>query len=139
VYLAATNDRAAELTFDDPRLIWADELGRYAASVTEPGQPIAVAWADAAVYWYADRPPAFRYMWLGPLDQITGGAEAARRAITGPDPVEVVVVTTRVRELDPDGEVREALARRYRLVRRYGPYPVYRLRSSLPPAAPTSK
>ena len=77
VYLAGTNDEVAEQTFDDPRVPAADDLGRAVAAITEPHERIAVLWGNVGVYWHADRPPSFRYLWLGPLSQIRGAAADA--------------------------------------------------------------
>ena len=64
VYLAGTNDEVAEQTFGDPRVPVADDLGRAVAAITEPHERIAVLWGNVGVYWHADRPPSFRYLWL---------------------------------------------------------------------------
>ncbi len=93
-------------------------------------------WTNAALYWEADRAPAFRYMWFGPLSQIHGAAAAARAVITGPHPPTVVVTSTNVAQLDPDGAVARALAERYTLSRVVDGVPVYRLRSALPAVGP---
>jgi len=132
VYLASSGTKVSELTLDDRRVQLARPIGRLIADLTGPDDRVAAVWANAAVYWYADRTPAFRYLWLGPLSQIHGAAAIARAAITGPDPPTAVVITTKPSELDPHGEVTRALAERYVLVRHVGPYPVYVLRTALP-------
>jgi 4-amino-4-deoxy-L-arabinose transferase-like glycosyltransferase len=136
VYLASSGTKVSEMTLDDRRVQLAKPIGRLIAGLTGPDDRIAAVWANAAVYWYADRTPAFRYLWLGPLSQIHGAAATARGTITGPDPPTAVVITTKPSELDPRGEVARALADRYVLVRHVGPYPVYVLRSALPRDAP---
>ena len=132
VYLASSGTKVSEMTLDDRRVQLAKPVGRLMADLTGPDDRIAAVWANAAVYWYADRTPAFRYLWLGPLSQIHGAPATARAAITGPDPPTAVVITTKPSELDPHGEVARALADRYTLIRHIGPYPVYVLRSALP-------
>jgi hypothetical protein len=132
VYFASSGTKVSELTLDDRRVQLARPIGHLIADLTGPDDRVAAVWANAAVYWYADRTPAFRYLWLGPLSQIHGAAAAARAAITGPDPPTAVVITTKPSELDPHGEVTRALAERYVLVRHVGPYPVYVLRTALP-------
>lgn len=136
VYLASTDTEAADLAFHDRRVTAARAIGEYIADTTDRDDRVAVLWANAAVSWYADRTPAFRYLWLGPLSQIDGAAADARAVITGTDPPEVVVINTKLGELDPDGDVARALAQRYRLVRWVGPYPIYRLSSTSLPEAP---
>ena len=136
VYLASSGTKVSEMTLDDRRVQLAKPIGRLIAGLTGPDDRVAAVWANAAVYWYADRTPAFRYLWLGPLSQIRGAAATARATITGPNPPTAVVITTKPSELDPHGEVTRALADRYVLVRHIGPYPVYVLRSALPREAP---
>jgi len=136
VYLASSGTKVSEMTLDDRRVQLAKPIGRLVAGLTGPDDRIAAVWADAAIYWYADRTPAFRYLWLGPLSQIHGAAATARGTITGSDPPTAVVITTKPSELDPRGEVARALADRYVLVRHVGPYPVYVLRSALPHDSP---
>jgi hypothetical protein len=132
VYTARTNTRASELSSRDARIVSAEEVGRYVRSITEPEDRIAVLWTNAALYWHADRAPAFRYMWWRPLSHIRGAAAAARATITGANPPAVVVVATNVRQLDPDGDVQRALDDRYVLARTIEGVPVYRLRSPPP-------
>jgi 4-amino-4-deoxy-L-arabinose transferase-like glycosyltransferase len=129
VYLASSDTEAADLAFRDRRVTAARSIGEYIAVTTDPDARVAVLWANAAVSWYSDRTPAFRYLWLGPLSQIDGAAADARAVVTGADPPEVVVINTELAALDPEGDVALALAQRYRLVRWVGPYPIYRLRS----------
>ena len=47
-------------------------------------------------------------------------------------------MSTRVEALDPDGAVARALAERYHLAARIGPYPVYRLGPALPERPPVA-
>ena len=101
VYLASSGTKVSEMTLDDRRVQLAKPIGRLIAGLTGPDDRIAAVWANAAVYWYADRTPAFRYLWLGPLSQIHGAAATARATITGPDPPTAVVITTKPSELDP--------------------------------------
>jgi hypothetical protein len=129
VYLASSDTEAADLAFRDRRVTAARSIGEYIAVTTDPDARVAVLWANAAVSWYSDRTPAFRYLWLGPLSQIDGAAADARAVVTGADPPEVVVINTELAALDPEGDVALALAQRYRLVRWIGPYPIYRLRA----------
>ena len=132
VYLAPTNARASLLSSRDDRIVIAGAIGDYVRSVTRPSDRIAVLWDDASVFWHADRPPAFQYMWWRPLSEIRGAAERARATITGPDPP-VVVVAEDAAMLDPRGDVRRTLAERYVELTVIGGVPVYGLRAVLPP------
>jgi hypothetical protein len=136
VYTAGTNTRVSELTTHDPRILSAEDVGQYVRSITGPDDRMAVLWTDAALYWHADRAPAFRYMWWRPLTRIRGAAAAAQSTITGADPPAVVVVATNVAQLDPHGDVQRALDERYRRTGTVDGVAVYRLRSQ-PSAAST--
>jgi hypothetical protein len=87
-----------------------------------------VIWANAAVYWYADRPPAFRYLWYLNVQRIPGATDEVRAVLTGPSPPRAVAVYQDPDGIDKTGAVKRALAERYTLVRRIGDVPVYRLR-----------
>ena len=128
-----------ELTSKDYRLVGADDLGRYVASITGPDDHIAVLWADAAVYWYADRTPAFRYLWFGPAQPDPRRGRRSPSHHHGRRPSRGRGRGDRSSAaLDPRGEVLDALATRYDLVRRMGTAAVYRLRAGLPVAAPVT-
>ena len=128
VYSTTSPTRISALTSDDSRLATAPEVGRLLAVETRPGEPVYVIWANAAVYWYADRPPAFRYLWYLNVQRIPGAAEDATAVLTGPSPPRAVAVYQDPDGIDATGAVTRALAERYTLVRRVGDVPVYRLR-----------
>jgi hypothetical protein len=132
IYDAPSDAAASKLSSRDERIVISESLGDYVRSITRPGQPIAVLWNDASVYWHADRPPAFQYMWSRPLSEIRGAAARARATITGPDPPAVVVAED-APMLDPDGEVRRALAEHYHRVAVIDGVPIYERRAALPP------
>ena len=87
-----------------------------------------VIWANAAAYWYANRPPAFRYLWYLNVQRIPGATDDVRAVLTGPSPPKAVAVYQDPGGIDKTGEVARVLAERYELVRRVGDVPVYRLR-----------
>jgi 4-amino-4-deoxy-L-arabinose transferase-like glycosyltransferase len=136
VYVASTNARASGLTTRDARVLSARAIGNYIRTISRPDDEMAVLWTNAALYWEADRAPAFQYMWWRPLSQIRGAAAAARATITGPHPPAVVVVVTNIAELDRSGAVSRTLDERYQLAQIVDGVPVYRLRGSLPPVRP---
>ncbi len=125
-----TRRRISALTSGDSRLATAPEVGRALAAETAPGQPVYVIWANAAVYWYANRPPAFKYLWYLNVQRIPGAAADVRSVLTGPSPPRAVAVYQAPDGIDGTGAVQQALDERYELVRRVGDVPVYRLRSS---------
>jgi hypothetical protein len=128
VYSTTSPTRISALTSDDSRLATAPAVGRLLASETRPGEPVYVIWANAAVYWYANRPPAFRYLWYLNVQRIPGATEDVTAILTGPSPPRVVAVYQDPDGIDKTGAVSRTLAERYTLVRRIGDVPVYRLR-----------
>ena len=130
VYTTRDAARISGLTSDDSRLVSAPEVGRVLAAETKPGQPVYVIWANAAVYWYAHRPPAFKYLWYLNVQRIPGASADVRSVLTGPSPPRAVAVYQAPDGIDATGAVQKVLDERYQLVRRVGDVPVYRLRSS---------
>ena len=57
VYLASSGTKVSEMTLDDRRVQLAKPIGRLIAGLTGPDDRVAAVWANAAVYWYADRTP----------------------------------------------------------------------------------
>jgi hypothetical protein len=130
VYTTRDALRISALTSGDSRLATAPEVGRALAAETRPGQPVYVIWANAAVYWYANRPPAFKYLWYLNVQRIPGATADVRSVLTGPSPPQAVAVYQAPDGIDATGAVQRALDERYELVRRVGDVPVYRLRAS---------
>jgi hypothetical protein len=130
VYTTRDANRISALTSGDSRLASAPAVGRLLAAETKPGQPVYVIWANAAVYWYANRPPAFRYLWYLNVQRIPGAPADVRSVLTGPTPPQAVAVYQDPDGIDATGDVQRTLNERYQLVRRVGDVPVYRLRPS---------
>jgi len=130
VYTTRDANRISALTSGDSRLASAPAVGRLLAAETKPGQPVYVIWANAAVYWYANRPPAFRYLWYLNVQRIPGAPADVRSVLTGPTPPQAVAVYQDPDGIDATGDVQRTLNARYQLVRRVGDVPVYRLRPS---------
>jgi 4-amino-4-deoxy-L-arabinose transferase-like glycosyltransferase len=128
VYTAPSAIAVSRLTSGDSRLETTPAVGRALAALTRPGERVYVIWANAAAYWYADRPPAFRYLWYLNVARIPGARDDVVARLTGPDPPVAVAVYQDPNDLDPTGSVARTLARRYTLVQRIGGIPVYRLR-----------
>ena len=66
-------------------------------------------WANAAVYWYADRVPATRYLWYRNIERIPGGRQAVVDAFTGDAKPIVAVGYQPVAALDIDGRIQQVL------------------------------
>ncbi len=114
VYLASTPELASARSTNDPRVISAIGVGRALAEATGPDEPIQVLWANAAVYWHADRIPATRYLWYRNIEFIPGAREDVAVDFEGDSPPAAAVGYQPVRALDTEGRVQAALDLRYR-------------------------
>jgi 4-amino-4-deoxy-L-arabinose transferase-like glycosyltransferase len=128
VYATGSPNAVSRLTSNDDRIISAPAVGRTLAAETRPGQPVSVLWANAAVYWYANRPPALRYLWYLNVQHIAGAAASMRQTFTGPHPPAAVAVYQSPDQLDPSGTIRRVLDTRYRALKPIDGIPVYVLR-----------
>ena len=116
IYLASTPELASLRSSNDERLIQAESMGAAIAAATDPDDPIQVLWANAAVYWHADRTPRTRYLWYRGIERIPGGREGVVEAFEGDAPPVAVAGYQPVDALDIDGRVQATLAERYELV-----------------------
>ncbi len=115
-------------TTADARVVSAAPVGAALAAATTPDERVYVIWANAAVYWHADRAPAFRYLWYRGVELIPGAREDVRALFAGPAPPAAVAVYQEPDALDPTGTVARALAERYDRLPDVAGVPVYRLR-----------
>ena len=127
VYFASTPELASERSTNDPRVISAIGVGNEIARLTGRDDRIQVLWANAAVYWYADRIPATRYLWYRNIERIPGGRQGVVDAFTGDTPPKVAVGYQPVEALDIDGQIEAVLDARYDELIIDG-QPVWRLR-----------
>jgi 4-amino-4-deoxy-L-arabinose transferase-like glycosyltransferase len=92
----------------------APDVGRALGAETRPGDPVYVIWGNADAYWYADRPPAFRYLWVLNVQRIPGALGQVRSIFTGPHPPRAVAALLDPGQLDTTGTIARALHTRYR-------------------------
>jgi len=87
---------------------------------SRPGQPILALPAEADLYFVADRPAAFPYLWANGVDEIPGARARLRRlfAVAATRPLLVAVYAHGREPLDPARVVDGVLARDYRVVDR---------------------
>jgi hypothetical protein len=90
------------------------DVGRALAAATRPGDPVYVIWGNADAYWYADRPPAFRYLWVLNVQRIPGALGRLRSIFTGPHPPRAVAALLDPGQLDTTGTIARTLRTRYR-------------------------
>jgi hypothetical protein len=92
-------------------------VARAVRSLTGAHDSVFVLWADADLYYLADRAPAFRYLWLRNVETIPGAVAVADRVLALLRPA-VVVVAQPASLADPSGQTAAILRRDYRVVRR---------------------
>ena len=111
----------------DPHLIHDAVLARYVRAHTRPQQRVLAVWADADLYYLANRRPAVRYFWSRNVASIPGALQAVHQALATRR-AELVLVVQPPAKLDPSGRTAALLRREYRRVARVGGVSVYRSR-----------
>ncbi len=86
-------DDMAEAMFSHPGYPAQDEIAAYLRERTEPGATIYVAFDQAAIYYLADRPPAYRHLYDQELRGIPGSYSDLITIIQGEDRPEFIVST----------------------------------------------
>ena len=122
----ASPTRQAETIWPrDPHLVHDAVLARYVRAHTLAGQRVLAVWADADLYYLADRRPAVRYLWSRNVASIPGALQAVHRALATRRAALVLVVQPPA-SLDPSGRTAVLLRREYRRVARIGGAAIYR-------------
>jgi 4-amino-4-deoxy-L-arabinose transferase-like glycosyltransferase len=112
----------------DPHLVHDAALARYVRAHTRARQRILAVWADAGLYYLANRRPAVRYLWSRNVASVPGALAAVHRALATRRAVLVLVVQP-PGKLDPSGRTAALLRRDYRRVAWVRGVLVYRSRS----------
>ena len=125
----ATPTKQAETIWPaDPHLVHDAVLARYVRAHTRPRQRVLAVWADADLYYLADRRPAVRYLWSRNVASIPGALQAVRRALATRR-AKIVIVVQPPATLDPSGRTAALLRREYRQLAWVGGAAVYRSRN----------
>jgi hypothetical protein len=126
---ATPTEQAETIWPADPHLVHDAVLARYVRAHTRPRVRVLAVWADADLYYLADRRPAVRYLWSRNVAAIPGALEAVQHALATRR-ARLVLVVQPPAKLDPSGRTAALLRREYRLVAHIGEATVYRARSS---------
>jgi hypothetical protein len=124
---ATPTEQAETIWPADPHLVHDAVLARYVRAHTRPRERILAVWADADLYYLADRRPAVRYLWSRNVASIPGALQAVRDALAT-QRAELVIVVQPPAKLDPSGRTAALLRREYRPVARVAGASVYRSR-----------
>jgi 4-amino-4-deoxy-L-arabinose transferase-like glycosyltransferase len=125
VALASPAHQAKTIWPRDPHLVHDAALARYVRTHTLPHQRVLALWADADLYYLADRPPAVPYLWARNVASIPGALQSVRYVLATRRAT-LVLVVQRPAKLDPSGRTWRLLRRGYRRVVRIGGVGVYR-------------
>jgi hypothetical protein len=126
--LASPGAQARAIWPYDPHLVHDDAVAHYVRAHTRARQQVLALWADASLYYLADRRPAVRYLWERNVATVPGALAAVHRALATRRAALVVVVQP-LGKLDPSGRTTRLLRREYRRVARIRGFVVYRSRS----------
>jgi 4-amino-4-deoxy-L-arabinose transferase-like glycosyltransferase len=137
VALASPATQAREIWPHDPHLVHDQALARYVRAHTRAREPVLALWADADLYYLADRRPAVRYLWARNVASVPGALAAVHRALATRRAALVVLVQA-PGKLDPSGRTARLLHRGYLRVARVRGVAVYRSRIQRKTSATTS-
>lgn len=112
-----------------------DEVAAWLRANSEPGTPIFVAFDQAAIYYLADRPPAYRHLYDQELRALPGSYSEIISIIRGPERP-LYIVSTRQPGPYPDASRTfwQEVGQYYELETMIEGIPIYRAREYTPPA-----
>jgi 4-amino-4-deoxy-L-arabinose transferase-like glycosyltransferase len=93
VALAGDPVRVSDILYPAQDLGPQDDVAAYLRTHGDPDAPIVIAFDKAAIYYLADRPAAYRYLYDQELRAIPGAEDAMIAIVSGPDRPEYVVDT----------------------------------------------
>lgn len=97
-----------------------EAIARQVDRYTRPGQPIYALDSEADLYFLADRPADFPYLWAHPLEEVPGALGRLRALLDGSKRPSLVVVFRSPRVVDPTGKLSRILAGGYRPLEEVG-------------------
>jgi hypothetical protein len=128
VALASPGQQAQEIWPHDPHLVHDGTLARYVRSHTRARDRVLALWADADLYYLADRRPAVRYLWARSVASVPGALGgvhwviATRRA-------KLILVVQELGTIDPSGRTARLILRGYDRIAWIHGVSVYRSKS----------
>jgi hypothetical protein len=128
VAFASPATQARELWPHDPHLVHDSTLAAYVRTHTGPRQRVLALWADANLYYLADRTPAVRYLWQQNVASVPGALASVRWALANRRAA-IVLVVQPLPELDRTGRTTRLLRREYYRVATVRGVAIYRTRS----------
>ena len=137
VAVASPAAQARAIWPHDPHLVHDGALASYVRAHTHEQQRVLALWADADLYYLADRTPAIRFLWARNVASVPGALAGVRWVIANRRAALVLVVQP-LRTLDPSGRTARLLHREYYRVAVVRGVAVYRSRTQRKIRAMTS-
>jgi hypothetical protein len=128
VALASPGEQAKEIWPHDPHLIHDGALARYVRAHTRARDPVLAIWADADLYYLANRRPAVRYLWARNVESVPGALGDMQRALALRR-ARLVLVVQPLGTIDPTGRTARLILRGYDRVASVRGVAVYRSKS----------
>lgn len=97
-----------------------ERIARQVDLHSRPGEPIYALDSEADLYFLADRPADFPYLWAHPLEEVPGALGRLRSLLDGSRRPGLVVVFRSPRVVDPTGKLSRILATDYRPLEEVG-------------------
>jgi len=129
LWFAAPASQARAIWPADRHLVTDGAVASFLRGNTLPGQPVAVLWAAADVYYLADRPPAVRYLWFRNVEAVPGALNRELDELRCRPPALLALVQA-PDAVDRSGGASRLIDRAYRRVAIVAGIPIYRPRRS---------
>jgi hypothetical protein len=126
-YTAGSANAASLASTNDRRVVSDQAVAEYLDAHTGPNDRIYALYAEASLYFAADRMWPYRYLWYLGVQHIPGALQQLRGVLAGPQAPTYIVQYQGTRTIDKAGVVARILARRYRLETTIDGLRVYRL------------
>ena len=115
---------------NDSRIVTNAAVARYIDTHSSPTERIYAMFANASLYFAADRPAAFRYLWFLGVKHIPGATGQLNDTLAGRRAPLLIAQYQKPGDIDPSGGIATTLARRYRQVAVVDGIPILRLQNS---------
>jgi 4-amino-4-deoxy-L-arabinose transferase-like glycosyltransferase len=131
VISASSPSQVSWRTSHDGRILTDRTVGAWLRARTRPGQTVYAMYAEASIYFAADRPPAFKYLWFLGEQRIPHALRDLRTVLAGPRAPRYIVVYQPPRTMPGAAAagIPAVLRTRYREVARVDGHDVLELRA----------
>jgi hypothetical protein len=130
VVSASSPSQVSWRTSHDGRILTDRAVGAWLRERTRPGESVYAMYAEASLYFAADRPPAFKYLWFLNEQRIPHALTDIRNVLAGPHAPRYVVVYQAPRAMPGAAAagIPAVLRARYHVVTRVAGHDVLELR-----------